>query len=184
MSIFAGKKDTQEKHIPSQVKKVVTPPTKSPPNPLQPSPPPTVQNSNISNPFNSVPSSNLTPSTNSSTLSSEEIQNFIDETVEKVISGRWDELTAQVETVVKWKSLIEERQEKFEKDISSLSKKFEDFEKKILAKISSYDSNLLDVNSEMKALEKVFSKITPTLVYNVNELSKIVERFKSMPPPD
>jgi hypothetical protein len=65
-------------------------------------------------------------------------------------------------------------------DLVELAEGFKKLENKLINKISSYDKNIMDVNSEIKALEKVFQKITPTLINNVNELSKIADEFKGI----
>ncbi len=110
----------------------------------------------------------------------DEIQEMIDETVEKIIDERWSRLVESVEKVVKWKEKQEAQLNLVKEDIVHLRESMESMEKKVLNKISSYDSNILDVNSEIKALEKVFQKITPTLINNVNELSKITEGLRGV----
>jgi hypothetical protein len=110
---------------------------------------------------------------------SEHIQELIDETVEKVIEERWDLLTKNVEKVVKWKGSVEQEVNMLKEEIVQIKRGFENLEKKIVSKINSYDTNIMDVNSEIKALEKVFQKITPTLINNVNELSKIADKIKT-----
>ena len=111
-------------------------------------------------------------------FSVDDIQNRIDETIEKVIEEKWGELETQVLKIQKWKGSVEEDIKRLKEDIVSLVQGFETFEKRALAKLSSYDTNILDVNSEMKALEKVFSKIMPELVSNVSNLRKIADDFK------
>lgn len=106
------------------------------------------------------------------------IQEMIDETVEKVLEEAWGEITNKVNKVVSWKDKVEQQVNMLKEDIVAIRDGFETLEKKLFSKLSNYDKNILDVNSEMKALEKVFSKITPTLVNNVNELSKIAEDLR------
>ena len=50
--------------------------------------------------------------------------------------------------------------------------------KAIVSKIGEYDKNLLDVGTEIKAMEKVFQKILPTLTENVAELSRVTRNVK------
>lgn len=111
-------------------------------------------------------------------ISREEIEEMINETVEKVIEERWGDIVAKIEKVVSWKEKQEAHVNMIKEDIVSLKDAFENLEKKMITKIGDYDRNILDVNSELKALEKVFQKITPTLVNNINELSKITRELK------
>ncbi|MBI1969996.1 hypothetical protein HYS48_04850, partial [Candidatus Woesearchaeota archaeon] len=45
-------------------------------------------------------------------------------------------------------------------------------------KIGNYDQSIKDVSTEIRALEKVFQKILPGFVENVNELSRIAQTLK------
>jgi len=115
---------------------------------------------------------------NSLNISRDQIQEIVDETVEQVIEERWKNIIQKIEKVAAWKEKQEAHINLIKEDIVTMKNSFEKLEKRILDKVSSYDRNILDVNSEIKALEKVFQKITPTLVNNVNELSKIAKTFK------
>lgn len=108
----------------------------------------------------------------------DQIQEMIDETVEKIIDDKWDKVVSNVEKVLNWKDQLEGQVNLVKEDIVSMKENFEALEKKITTKLSNYDRDILDVGSEIKALEKVFQKITPTLVNNVNELSKIAKELK------
>lgn len=118
------------------------------------------------------------PQTQNQGIDEERLQELIDESVEKIIEERWEKVTANVEKVVSWKGKIEQEVQLLKEDIVTIKNSFETFEKRLMNKISSYDKNILDVNSEIKALDKVFQKITPTLVNNVNELSRIADDLK------
>ena len=108
----------------------------------------------------------------------DQIQELVDETVEQVIEERWEQIVQKIEKVAQWKDKQEQHINLIKEDIMTMKESFEKLEKRIIDKVSSYDRNILDVNSELKALEKVFQKITPTLVNNVNELSAIAKSFK------
>lgn len=118
------------------------------------------------------------PQSQASGVDEERLQELIDESVEKIIEERWEKVTANVEKVVSWKGKVEQEVQLLKEDIVTIKNSFETFEKRLMNKISSYDKNILDVNSEIKALDKVFQKITPTLVNNVNELSRIAEDLR------
>ncbi len=117
-----------------------------------------------------------------SSLSEDKIRTLIDETVEKVIEEKWEKLAQNIEKVIDWKDEQEEELESLKKDLAIIGENFAKLEKKLSTRIEGYDKNILDVNSEIKALEKVFQKITPTLINNVNELSKIAKDFRSSIP--
>lgn len=141
------------------------------------------QNTNQNSMFNQTPNTPQTATpfqNNHSTMANQDqIQNLIDETVEKVIAEKWEKIVSNVEKVVKWKDKIDMQMNLVKTDLVDMKTSLEKVEGKILEKVESYDKNILDVNSEIRALEKVFQKITPTLINNVNELSKIAEDFKT-----
>jgi hypothetical protein len=45
-----------------------------------------------------------------------------------------------------------------------------------------YDKNLLDVGTEIKAMEKVFQKVLPELTSSVQELGRITKTAKAAKP--
>lgn len=110
----------------------------------------------------------------------EEIHEMIDETVEKIIEERWEKLLSSVQKVVSWKESQEKQLNDLQENLKDFKENFEKLDTKLTNKISSYDRDILDVNSEIKALEKVFQKITPTLVNNVNELAKIADELRGV----
>ena len=111
-------------------------------------------------------------------ITRDDVQEMVDETVEKIIEEKWEKLLSSVESVVSWKETQEKEMEEIKSSIVEIMDNFGKLEKKLSDKISTYDSGLLDVNAEIKALEKVFQKITPTLVNNVNNLEKIAMSLK------
>lgn len=124
------------------------------------------------------PQQTITSNQQPEKFTKEQIQEMVDETVEQVIEERWKGIIQKIEKVAAWKDKQEQHINLIKEDILTIKDNFEKLEKRIIDKVSSYDKNILDVNSEIKALEKVFQKITPTLVNNVNELSKIAKTFK------
>lgn len=115
---------------------------------------------------------------NAPPVSKDQIQEMVDETVEKIIEEKWEKVVNDVQKVVKWKDEQERQINLLKEDITQIKDQFEKLEKKLVNKVNEYDKDLLNVSSEIKGLEKVFQKITPTLVNNVNELSKITKNMK------
>ena len=55
----------------------------------------------------------------------------------------------------------------------------ENLHKGIMDKIGQYDRNITDVGTEIKAIEKVFQKVHPSLTENVNRLERISKKAPS-----
>lgn len=73
---------------------------------------------------------------------------------------------------------LSQRIEKLEHEFSSLQQNFDKLHQAIIGKIGEYDQNILNVGTEIKAMEKVFQKILPTFTENVNELSRLTQKLK------
>jgi hypothetical protein len=105
----------------------------------------------------------------------------IEELVESVIEEKWEELTKDINKIVEWKNEVESRVIKFEQRLESLQDDFDKLHQAIIGKIGDYDKNILEVGAEIKAMEKVFSKVLPVFTENVNELDRITQTMKKKP---
>lgn len=101
-----------------------------------------------------------------------------EELVESIIEDKWKEFKKKAAKEQKWKEDTETRLVKLEQTTSDLRGDLDNLHKAIVGKIGEYDRNLLSVGTEIKAMEKVFQKILPTLSDNVSELSKITKKMK------
>ncbi|MBN2052095.1 hypothetical protein JW756_01210 [Candidatus Woesearchaeota archaeon] len=110
-------------------------------------------------------------------ISSEEVE----ELVESVISEKWDELSKDINKIVEWKADVETKLIKLDQRLESIKDDFDKLHQAIIGKIGEYDKNILEVGAEIKAMEKVFSKVLPVFTENVNELSRITQNIKKKP---
>jgi hypothetical protein len=102
----------------------------------------------------------------------------IEEMAETIIDEKWDELIKNINKIVEWKDKTEARILKMEQEMKDLKDSFDKLHKAIIGKISDYDQNIINVGTEIKAMERVFQKILPTFTDNVNELSRITKSIK------
>ncbi|MBN2368124.1 hypothetical protein JXC34_03820 [Candidatus Woesearchaeota archaeon] len=102
----------------------------------------------------------------------------IEELVEAIIEEKWVELAKDVNRIVEWKNKIENKITEIEINLNNLKDSFSDLNKAVLSKINDYDKHILEVGSDVKAMEKVFSKVLPVFTENVNELSRIANKIK------
>ncbi len=103
---------------------------------------------------------------------------LIQEVAETIIEEKWEELVKDIKSVVEWKESTETKISQLEQKFTDLKDNFDNLHKGIVGKIGEYDESLSNVGTEIKALEKVFQKILPTLTENVNELSRITKGMK------
>ncbi|MEK6848442.1 MAG: hypothetical protein AABX65_02315, partial [Nanoarchaeota archaeon] len=109
----------------------------------------------------------------------EAISERIEELTEAIIDEKWKEFTADINRVIEWKDKTESRITRLEQQIIDIKTSIDSLYKSLLSKIGQYDQNITDVGTEMKAMEKVFQKVLPTLTENVNKL----ERLSNKAPP-
>jgi len=102
----------------------------------------------------------------------------VEEIAESIIEEKWGEFTKELAKFTEWKDKSESRIVKMEQEMKDLKDDVENLHKAIVAKIGDYDKNLLDVGTEIKAMEKVFQKVLPELTGSVSELSRITKGIK------
>ena len=102
----------------------------------------------------------------------------IQEVAEAIIDEKWEQFSADIKKVIEWKEKSEDRLSKIEQQIIDLKMGMDSLTKSIMGKIQSYDQNIVDVGTEIKAMEKVFQKVLPTLTENVNKLDRMAKGYK------
>jgi hypothetical protein len=104
-----------------------------------------------------------------------------EEMIEAIIDEKWNELVRDINKVIEWKQKADVKLGNMEQQMSDLKDQFDKLHQAIIGKIGEYDKHMLDVGAELQAMEKVFSKVLPSFVDNVNELNRITERIKTAP---
>ena len=99
----------------------------------------------------------------------------IQEIAESIIDEKWNEFASDIKRVIEWKDKSEDRLAKIEQQILDLRMAMDSLTKSIMSKITSYDQNITDVGTEIKAMEKVFQKVLPTLTESVNKLDRMAK---------
>ena len=99
----------------------------------------------------------------------------IQEVAEAIIDEKWDDLVKDIQKVIEWKERSEDRIAKDEHQIIDLKINMDSLTKSMMAKISSYDQNIVDVGTDIKAMEKVFQKVLPSLTESVNKLDRMTK---------
>ncbi|MBW2973387.1 hypothetical protein KY346_03265 [Candidatus Woesearchaeota archaeon] len=102
----------------------------------------------------------------------------VEEIAESIVEEKWSDFMKELGKMNDWKEKAEARIAKVEQSLRDLKDDVENLHKAIVAKISDYDKNLLDVGTEIKAMEKVFQKVLPELTGSVSELSRITKGIK------
>lgn len=103
----------------------------------------------------------------------------IEELIEEIIEEKWKELVKDIKKIIEWKDKVDERMSKLEQGFEDLKGNFDNLHNSLMGKIGEYDKNIVQVGTEIKAMEKVFEKVLPKFTENVNELSRVTKNIKS-----
>jgi hypothetical protein len=101
-----------------------------------------------------------------------------EEMVEAIIDEKWNDLLSDINKIVSWKEATEARITKMEQQMSDLKESFDKLQQAVVGKVGDYDQHILEVGAEVKAMEKVFSKVLPVFTDNVAELSRVADQMK------
>lgn len=118
------------------------------------------------------------PGMDESSLSSAQFE----EVAESIIEEKWNELMKNVNKIIEWKNQMDTRFVQVEQKFSDIQHSFDELHRAVISKVNEYDQNILNVGSQVKAMEKVFSKVLPTFTETVNELGRITNFVKGDQP--
>ncbi len=104
----------------------------------------------------------------------------IEELVEAIVEEKWVDLVKDVNKIIEWKSKAESNIASIKQEIEDLKESFNGLQESIIGKIDEYDKNIVNVSTNIKAMENVFQKAIPTFTENINELARTVESLKSI----
>jgi hypothetical protein len=101
-----------------------------------------------------------------------------EEIIEAIIDEKWNELVKDINKIIDWKQKADNKLAVMEQKLNDMRDQFDKLHSALLGKIGEYDKHMLDVGAELQAMEKVFSKVLPSFMDNVNELSRITDKMK------
>jgi len=108
-----------------------------------------------------------------------EQQGDVEEYVEAIIDEKWTELEKDIQKIVDWKNRSEQRITELNQRVDDLKDRLDKLNAAILGKIQQYDMTMQDVGADLKAMERVFSKVLPQFTDNVKQLSEVTEKLQA-----
>jgi len=153
------------------------PPAPSATTSVEPAPQTLMEGQEYSQPT-SAPAKTYAPQINYPQTSANVDIERIHEIVESVVNERWEELMAKTGNLPAWKEKVNMNVIAIKQEIVRLNDRMENLQNSVLGKVKDYDSGMRDVQSEMKALEKVFERILEPLVSNIKELDRLTKELK------
>ena len=99
----------------------------------------------------------------------------VEEMIETIVEEKWQAVAGDIAKMNEWRADVDTKLIKMDQRITELKDNFDKLHQAIIGKIGEYDKNILSVGAEIKAMEKVFSKVLPVFTDNVNELNRITQ---------
>ena len=101
-----------------------------------------------------------------------------EELIEAIIDEKWNELVKDIAKIAEWKTAAENKITSLEQELKDLRGQFDKLHQAVVGKIGEYDKHILDVGSEIQAMEKVFAKVLPVFTQTVSELGTVSDDIK------
>jgi len=102
----------------------------------------------------------------------------IQEVAEAIVEEKWREKKKELDKILEWKEEMATKITQLQQQFTDLKSSFDNLHKGMLGKITEYDENLTNVGTEIKAMEKVFSKVLPSLTDSVNKMQRMTSPVK------
>lgn len=101
-----------------------------------------------------------------------------EELIEAIIEEKWNDLVKDINKIIEWKNGAEGRLVAMDQQIKDMKNEFDKLHTAVVGKVGEYDKHVLDLGSEIKAMEQVFAKVLPAFTKNVDELSRATDDIK------
>lgn len=98
--------------------------------------------------------------------------------IESIVEEKWRVAMEPFGDFNMWKERVRTEIISIKQELLRIENRFENLEKGIVGKVHEYDSHVLNIGAELKALEKVFQRIVQPLTENIKELSRITGKLK------
>jgi|SRR3989344_7105744 len=107
-----------------------------------------------------------------------DITERIHEIAESIVNEKWEEFMGRVGDLTAWQERVNMNISAIKQEIVRMQDRYENLQKAVLGRVGEYDKGIVEIHTEMKALEKVFERIIDPLVTNVKELERITTKLK------
>jgi hypothetical protein len=106
------------------------------------------------------------------------MQSSPEELIEAIIEEKWNELVKDINKVIEWKQKADTKLASMDQQLNDMQAQFDKLHQAVIGKVGDYDKHILEVGTQLQAMEKVFGKVLPAFIENVNELNIITQRIK------
>lgn len=98
--------------------------------------------------------------------------------LEEIIREKWAEVQVELDRVNIWKNKMDSKISKVEEETSELKNRLDSIHVQTTEKVEEFGRSIIESKTEMQAMEKVMSKLIPSLSENIKELREVVGQTK------
>ena|SRR3989338_1689918 len=102
----------------------------------------------------------------------------VEQVAESIAQEKFDDVNKEVQKLKEDVAVMGSKLDMFSQMTNDLREDVKNLHQALIGKIGDYDKTLLDVGTDIKAMEKVFTKMLPDLSANIQELDRITKRVK------
>jgi archaellum component FlaC/uncharacterized protein (DUF433 family) len=125
-----------------------------------------------------VPPAPVAPTAPVTELPGEKSLEDIERVLEEIIEEKWKEVGEKLNEFETWRTSFETKLSATETRINDINTRLSNIEQTIAGRVEEYGKAITDVNVQMQALERVLSKLVPSLSDSIKELRDVVEETK------
>jgi|GEM_PF-2213071 len=103
----------------------------------------------------------------------------IEEIAEAVVSEKWEKVSKEINDMKKSTDDLSSTVNGMQERMSNLEKKMDMVIQQVLGKVEEYGRGISDVSTELKAMQKVFGTMVPTMTDNIKDLQELVDKAKT-----
>ena len=103
----------------------------------------------------------------------------IEEIAEAVVSEKWEKVSKELDDMKRGHDDLSSTVNGMQERMSNLEKKMDMVIQQVLGKVEEYGRGISDVSTELKAMQKVFGTMMPTMTDNIKDLQELVDKAKT-----
>jgi len=103
---------------------------------------------------------------------------MIQEFIEQILNEKWQDMMSDMGDFVLWKGRVDDDLSAIKQEVLRFQARVDGLHQALIGKMDSYQRSMSNLGVEMKALEKVFSKILEPLSENIKELKRVTANLK------
>jgi len=98
--------------------------------------------------------------------------------IENIVEEKWKRMMENYGDILSWKEKVRTEIIAVKQELLRLRTRLENTEQAILGRVTQYDKDIIEMGSDVKALEKVLQNILKPLTSSIKELQEVTRKLK------